>query len=153
MKIGLSLPSRIGNFFLSAAGIKIGCNTRITSGFYIDRTEGLELGNNCFLNHFVHMHNGANSEIKIVLGNNVFVGPEAMFVCASHEYGTEEQRAGKNKYGSIVVEDGVWIGAGAKILPGVKIGQGGVIGAGAVVTKSTEPNGLYLGGAAPLYRP
>ena len=36
----------------------------------------------------------------------------------------------------IVVEDNVWIGAGARVLDGVTIGSGSVIGAGAIVTKS-----------------
>ena len=125
--------------------MKIGDQTRITKGFYIDRPDGVTIGTHCFFNHFVHLHNGANKDTTISFGDNVFVGPDASFVCASHQIGPEHQRAGKNVYGSIRVEDGVWIGAGATILPGVTIAKGGVIGAGAVVTKSTEPNGLYLG--------
>lgn len=125
MRIGAVVPPNFRNMAYRTAGMTIGERTRIPKGFYVDRPEGVTIGEHCFLNHFVHLHNGADEDAKISFGDNVFVGPEAMFVCASHEYGTEEQRAGKNKYGSIVVEDGVWIGAGAKILPGVKIGRGG----------------------------
>lgn len=55
----------------------------------------------------------------------MYIGPEVRFVCATHEIGDEIKRAGRNKYGSITVEEGVWIGAGTTILPGVKIARGG----------------------------
>ena len=44
-----------------------------------------------------------------------------------------------------VIEDNVWIGAGAKILPGVVIGKGSIIASGAVVTKDVE-NFSVVGG-------
>lgn len=47
--------------------------------------------------------------------------------------------------GSIIVEDDVWIGYGAKICSGVKIGRGAVIAAGAVVTKNIEPYSIVGG--------
>lgn len=145
MSVGSILPIKLRLSLYRAAGMIIGSNTRITQGFYVDRPEGVEIGNHCFLNHFCHMHNGADDETRIILGNDVFIGPEVNFICASHDIGSEEMRAGKDTYGSIIVENGVWIGADVTILPGVRIARGGVIGAGAVVTKSTEPNGLYLG--------
>lgn len=45
----------------------------------------------------------------------------------------------------VVIEDDVWIGTDAIILPGVRIGKGAVIGAGSVVTKNVEPYAI-LGG-------
>jgi acetyltransferase-like isoleucine patch superfamily enzyme len=45
----------------------------------------------------------------------------------------------------IVIEDDVWIGAGARILDGVTIARGSVIGAGSVVTKSTQPYSIVVG--------
>jgi len=47
--------------------------------------------------------------------------------------------------GDIVVEDDVWIGHGATILSGVRIGQGAVIAAGAVVTKDVPPYAVVGG--------
>jgi len=44
------------------------------------------------------------------------------------------------------VEDGVYIGAGAKILGGVRIGRGATIGANAVVTKDVPPGATVVGG-------
>jgi len=45
----------------------------------------------------------------------------------------------------IVIEDDVWIGFGAIVLKGVKIGRGSVIGAGCVITKDVEPYSVVVG--------
>lgn len=45
----------------------------------------------------------------------------------------------------VVIEDDVWVGFGAIILSGVKIGKGAVIGAGAVVTNDVEPYTIVAG--------
>jgi len=45
----------------------------------------------------------------------------------------------------IVIEDYVWIGVGATILPGVKLGKGAVVAAGAVVTKDVSPFSVVAG--------
>ena len=125
MNLGKITPPSFRNKLFRIAGMVIGDRTRITKGFYVDRPEAVIIGTHCFFNHFVHLHNGANKETTISFGDNVFVGPDVSFVCASHQIGPENQRAGKDTYGSITVEDGVWIGAGATILPGVKIARGG----------------------------
>lgn len=125
IKLGSISSSRTRIYLYRKAGMKIGNNVQIASGIHVDRPEGVIIGDNCFINHFVHFHNGANPEANITLGNNVFLGPEVRFICATHEIGNAEKRAGKNQYGSIVVEDGVWIGACSTLLPTVKISQGG----------------------------
>jgi maltose O-acetyltransferase len=48
----------------------------------------------------------------------------------------------------IVIEDFVWIGTGAIILPGVRLGHGSVIGAGAVVSKSVPKSAIVVGNPA-----
>lgn len=50
----------------------------------------------------------------------------------------------------IVVEDDVWIGANATILPGVRIGRGAIIGAGTVVNQDVPP---YIAGAPARFIP
>jgi acetyltransferase-like isoleucine patch superfamily enzyme len=52
----------------------------------------------------------------------------------------------------VVIGNDVWIGAGAIILPEVKIGDGAVIGAGAVVTKDVPPYAVVVGVPAKILR-
>lgn len=52
----------------------------------------------------------------------------------------------------VKIEDGVWIGGGAIILPGVTIGRNAVIGAGAVVTKDIPANAVAVGSPAKVLR-
>lgn len=52
----------------------------------------------------------------------------------------------------IRIEDDVWIGAGAVIMPGVTLGRGSVIGANAVVTKNTAPYSISVGIPAKVLR-
>ena len=51
-----------------------------------------------------------------------------------------------------MIEDDVWIGANCTILDGVRIAKGCIIGAGSVVSKSTEPFGIYAGVPARLIK-
>ena len=52
------------------------------------------------------------------------------------------------KYLETVVEQGVSIGAGAVLLPGIRIGSNAMVGAGAVITRSVPPNAIVEGNPA-----
>lgn len=45
----------------------------------------------------------------------------------------------------VTIGDGVWVGAGAKIMSGITIGDGAIVAAGSVVTKDVAPNALVAG--------
>jgi acetyltransferase-like isoleucine patch superfamily enzyme len=49
------------------------------------------------------------------------------------------------KKDAVVIEDDVWIGYGAIILTGVKVGRGAIVGAGSLVTKDIEPYTIAIG--------
>ncbi|MFJ6163382.1 acyltransferase [Pseudarthrobacter sp. NPDC092200] len=79
------------------------------------------------------------------MGSGVFVGPRAVFATRNHVLGDSSRRAGPNIDQPIFIGSGCWVGAGAIVLGNVNVAPGCVIAAGAVITKDTEPNGLYAG--------
>jgi acetyltransferase-like isoleucine patch superfamily enzyme len=105
------------------------------------------IGSHCEIGRSAHV--GAGSRIgngvflppAAFIENNVFVGPGVVFTDDKHP------RAGNTDYRMQppYVEDGASIGAGAVILPGVRIGKRAVIGAGAVVTKDVPAGATVVG--------
>lgn len=90
----------------------------------------------------------ANDFASIRIGSDVLIGSGAHFYAANHCFDRRDQLIadqGHSATGDLVIEDDVWIGANALIMPGVRIGKHSVIAAGSVVTKSVEPNTLYAG--------
>lgn len=81
----------------------------------------------------------------IIIGKNVAIGMNVSFINSTHILGDSTRRAKETVGYPIVIEDGCWIGANVVIMPNVRIRKGCVIGANALVTKDTEPNGLYVG--------
>jgi len=51
-----------------------------------------------------------------------------------------------------VIEDNVWLGGGAILLPGVTIGRNAVVGAGAVVPRNVPANTVVAGNPARVIR-
>jgi hypothetical protein len=78
------------------------------------------------------------------VGDDVFIGPNAAF--------TNDRLPRSKRYQErpllTEIEAGASIGAGATILPGLKIGRNAMIGAGAVVTRSIPPNAIVVGNPA-----
>ena len=78
----------------------------------------------------------------IQFGNNVLIADNAAFIGRmDHRYdivGRAIWDSPRNDDYRTIVEDDVWIGYGAIVLAGVRIGRGSVVGAGALVTKDVS---------------
>jgi len=133
------MPNGIRVKYLRLCGLDLGIGTAVASGATFKGSRVIT-GTGCFLNHGVYVDRG-----QLTLGDNVYVGPRVVFASRNHELGDSNQRAGVNVDEPITVGSGVWIGAGVIILGNVNIARGCVIAAGAVVTKDTQPNGVYAG--------
>jgi len=83
----------------------------------------------------------------ITIGNDVSIAHNTSILSFEHDYSdtTKPIAAGPCIPKKIVIEDNIWIGAGVRILGGVRIGTGSVIGAAAVVTKDIPPMSVAVG--------
>ncbi len=128
-----------------------------------------ECGDNCYIElpfhanwggHHVHFGNGiyANSNLTIVDDGHVYVGDKVMFgpnvtvATANHPIEAALREKGLQYNKDVYIEENVWIGAGAIIVPGVRIGKNSVIGAGSVVTKDIPENVVAVGNPCRVLR-
>jgi maltose O-acetyltransferase len=109
--------------------------------FYCDYGYNIHLGKQFYANHGCVILDAA----PVIIGNDVMLAPGVLISTATHPLNAEKRRKGIESAHAITIEDGVWIGMGAKILPGVTIGKNAVIGAGSVVNKSVAPNTVVAG--------
>ena len=118
----------IRKLFYRAAGVKIGKNSFVHMGarFYqpsgVSIGEGTVVGDHCFM----------DGRALLKVGNNVDIASDVMIYNSEHDINSEGFDPLEEP---VEIEDYVFVGPRAIILPGVKIGKGAIIGAGAVVTK------------------
>ena len=110
----------------------------------------VRIGNCCNLGAFDHI----TCSNKIVIGNNCLIGKWVTITDNSHgntdltslmEVPSDRKICSK---GPVVIEDCVWIGDKATILPNVHIGRNAIIGANAVVTHDVPANAIAVGNPA-----
>jgi maltose O-acetyltransferase len=113
----------------------------IEQPFFCAYGYNITVGKNFFANHNC-IFLDAN---RITIGDHVMIGPSVQIAAACHPLEADKRRQGNEFSKPVIIEDDVWIGAAAIILPGVTIGKGSVIGAGSVVTKDV-PSGVVVAG-------
>ena len=111
---------------------------------------------NIFIGNDVSLGLGAvlwTTRAKIYIKDKVIVGPGLTIITGDHKIDTigkymadikDTEKDSENDQDVIIKKD-VWIGSNVTILKGVTIAEGCVIGGGTVLTKSTEPYGIYVG--------
>lgn len=146
--------------------INIGKDTIIEPNVVLSTRAGgsITIGNNCWISQGAQIITwggdiiiGDNSTINpcsiiygqggTTIGNGVRIAAQCVIVPSNHNFNDKSKyiyEQGLSKKG-IVIEDNVWLGAGVKVLDGVKISFGTVVGANAVVTRSTERDCVYVG--------
>lgn len=108
----------------------------------------LDIGDHCYINHGCLI--GATKLVRI--GSNSTIGPQVVMMDNDFHRLEPERRNERPESRPVILEENVWIGARAIILPGVTIGKDSVIGSGSVVTKSIPPRTLAVGSPAHVIR-
>jgi maltose O-acetyltransferase len=88
----------------------------------------------------------------VEIGNRVMIASHVAISSLTHDHSRQSMRHSPVVQKKIVIEDDVWIGAGAVILPGITLGHGAVVGAGAVVTKDVPPYSIVVGNPARILK-
>ena len=126
----------------------IGQNSIIWPPFYCSYGKNTYLGDHVFLNYMCTILD--NNEVRI--GNHVMIGPLVQIYTVAHDLQAEARIQGWEVAKPIVIDENVWIGGGAILLPGVRIGQNAVVGAGAVVSRNVPENTVVAGNPARVIR-
>ena len=158
--------------------IRLGRGVYIDQGAYLHACpRGIELGDRTIVMHgaVLHVYNFRNmphSGIKIgkdslvgeysvirgqggvTIGDRVYTSPFTQIIAVNHVFDDPDRpfiEQGITAEG-IVIEDDVWLGAGAIITDGVRVGKGAVVAAGSVVTKDVLPHTVVGGVPARLIK-
>jgi acetyltransferase-like isoleucine patch superfamily enzyme len=151
--------------------IRLGRGSYLDEGVYLHACpSGIEIGANTFVMHHavLHVYNfrgmphsgiriGADSLIGefnvlrgqggITIGDRVYFAPLVQVLAVDHVFDDPTRpftEQGITAEG-IVVEDDVWVGAGAILCDGIRVGAGAVVAAGAVVTNDVPPHTVVGG--------
>lgn len=101
----------------------------------------------------------ANFNLTVIDDGDVFIGARVMFgpnvtiSTTGHPVEPALRPDGTQFSAPVRIEDDVWIGSGAVILPGITIGAGSVVAAGSVVSKNVPPRVVVGGVPARILRP
>ena len=123
--------------YVCARGIarKCGRNVNVQRGASFGHS--LEIGDNSGLGENCRI--GSNTRI----GRGLKMGPDVIICTQNHRYTRETFEGYVSK--PVVIEDNVWIGYRAIILPGVTVGRNAIVGAGAVCMKDVPPYAIVGG--------
>jgi len=108
----------------------VGTNFGVNTGTYINGIGGIEIGN------------------YVLIGSNVTISSGEHPINGHYPEIFTRSTIPKK----ITIEDDVWIGSGAVIMPGITLAKGTVVGANAVVTKDTIPYSVVAGVPAKVLR-
>ena len=116
--------------------------------FYCDYGSNMKLGDKVFFNFNCVVLDVA----AVTIDSRTLFGPNAQVYTATHPISHQERASGVEYAKPIVIGEDVWIGGGAVICPGVRIGDRSVIGAGSVVTRDIPADVFTAGNPCKVIR-
>ncbi len=139
-----------------------GLRRRLLDDLLGDFGEGSEIRPPMYCDYGYQIHIGARAfanfglmaldVARIVIGDDVQIGPNVQLLTPTHPPGAELRRAKWEAAKPITIRNNAWLGGGAIVLAGVVVGENAIVGAGAVVTRDVPPNTVVLGNPARVVR-
>lgn len=120
---------------------QVGEGIRIEPPFFCDYGGNIAVGDGVFFNFNCVVLDVAS----VTIGSRVLFGPAVQLYAAAHPMRAATRAEGLELGQPVTIGDDVWIGGGAIVCPGVRIGARSVIGAGSVVT-SAIPDDVFAAG-------
>jgi len=89
---------------------------------------------------------------RITIGHEVQIAPDVHIYTGTHPLDAKTRRSGLEYALPVTIADGVWLGGGVIVCPGVNIGENTVVGAGSVVVHDLPANVLAVGNPCRVIR-
>lgn len=141
----LHFPS-LGSWLARRKFRNFGVNSEVRPQSFAVRTDCIDIGERVVIRPNTTIM--ASDLASIIIGNDVLIGAGVHLYASNHRYDQHYlliSAQGHSPAEDLIIEDDVWIGANAIILPGVRIGSHSVVAAGSVVTKEVPPRTLWAG--------
>ena len=122
----------------------VGEGADIRPPFFCDYGFNISLGAGAFLNFNCVVLDVA----RVSIGEGTQIGPAVQIYAADHPRDPAQRRCGLELGRPVEIGCNVWIGGGAIILPGIRIGNDAIVGAGSIVTRDIEPGATVAGNPA-----
>jgi putative colanic acid biosynthesis acetyltransferase WcaF len=118
-------------------GVLIKPNVHVKYPWHLEVGDNVWIGERAWIDNFVSVHIGSNAVLS-----------QGAYLCTGNHDWSDPGMGLMVK--PITVEQGAWVGAFARIAPGVTVGAGAVVTLGSVLLKDAQPNGIYTGNPATL---
>jgi maltose O-acetyltransferase len=125
-----------------------GAGAVVRPSFRCDYGSNITIGESTFINYdcvFLDCN-------RIDIGREVQIAPRVQIYTATHPLDAATRRSSLEFALPVVIHDGVWLGGGAIVCPGVTIGENTVVGAGSVVTRDLPAGVLAVGNPCRVLR-
>lgn len=119
---------------------KIGSEIYYKAGSKIYNTGYFELGDRCFVSRDCSFITGTDAfpDCQIIIGQDVAIGLETSFNCATHEIGSPKRRAGALKMASIIVAMVFGLARASRFSPGLQLDLDVLLVLGALSTRTVN---------------
>ena len=149
-RIASGVRRRMRRYYYSQVLKSMGPGCEICDNVVIAGPQSISFGKQVFLNEGVVLQSCEGAQISI--GSLVVLSFGAKVLTGGLNLSDGRVDFFQHDARAVKIEDAVWVGAGAIVLPGVTIGGRSVIAAGSVVNRSVEPATLVAGVPARVIR-